>query len=239
MTSEQQSRMRAIVNENTRFVAHTLYKAGVPQSELDDVIQRTFIAVAGRLQDVQLGSERGFLFQVAINMASHARRNLARRREVCTDELPDDVHVYATPENLTERKQMRELLDDIAGEMDEASRSVFTLYELEGMSTSEIAVSLGIPAGTVASRLRRARTHFRRHVLAIELACDLGTKGAKRIDGPTLLRQTQWSPLGRALLDAGAFTPRPATTRARTLAALGLCAAAGTDVHRAVSRFRG
>jgi RNA polymerase sigma-70 factor (ECF subfamily) len=85
----------------------------VPQSELDDEIQRTFIAVSRRLEDVQLGSERSFVFQVAVNMASHARRNLARRREVCTDELPDEIHVQATPENLTERKQIRELLDHI------------------------------------------------------------------------------------------------------------------------------
>jgi RNA polymerase sigma-70 factor, ECF subfamily len=226
VTPQQHARLRAIVDEHIRFVARTLHKAGVPPSELDDTIQRTFIAVASRLDDVLPGAERTFVFQVAINMASHARRNLARRREVYTDELPERIHVSATPENLTERKQLRELLDDIVNDMDEPSRAVFTLYELEGLNTGEIAEYLGIPAGTVASRLRRARAHFRRHVVAIDLACDLGTKGANRIDGPTLLRRKQASPLGRALLDAGASTPRPATTRARTLAALGVQVAA-------------
>ena len=131
----------------------------------------------------------------------------------------------ATPEDLTERKQMRELLDDIADEMDEASRSVFTLHELEGMSRAGIAVSSaflrhgGVSAAPRARALPAARAGDRARL-------DLGTEGAKRIDGPTLLRQTQWSALGRALLDVGAFTPKPATTRARTLAALGVRAAA-------------
>ena len=225
MTPEQHVRLRAMVDEHIRFVARTLQRAGVPRSELDDAIQRTFIAVAGRLDDVQVGSERSFLFHVAVNMASHVRRDMGRRREVCTDELPDDIQVSATPEHLTERKQMRELLDAIAGEMDEPTREVFTLFEIEGITTVEIAAVLGIPPGTVASRLRRARAHFRQHVAAIELACDLGTKGTKGIGGPTLLRRQRARALGRALLDAGASTPRPATTRTRTLAALGVSVA--------------
>jgi len=38
---------------------------------------------------------------------------------------------------------------------------VFVLFELEGMTTPEIAELIGIPLGTAASRLRRARETFR------------------------------------------------------------------------------
>jgi RNA polymerase sigma-70 factor (ECF subfamily) len=41
-------------------------------------------------------------------------------------------------------------------------RSVFVLFEIEELSTQEIAVLLGIPTGTAASRLRRAREEFDR-----------------------------------------------------------------------------
>jgi len=44
--------------------------------------------------------------------------------------------------------------------MDEPSRTVFVLFELEGFTFTEIAELLEIPRGTVASRLRRARTEF-------------------------------------------------------------------------------
>jgi RNA polymerase sigma-70 factor (ECF subfamily) len=40
-------------------------------------------------------------------------------------------------------------------------RAVFVLFELEGMTSPEIAELSGVPLGTVASRLRRAREHFR------------------------------------------------------------------------------
>ena len=47
----------------------------------------------------------------------------------------------------------------LAGLTDEL-RSVFVLYEIEGQTMSEIAELLGMPVGTVASRLRRAREQF-------------------------------------------------------------------------------
>jgi RNA polymerase sigma-70 factor, ECF subfamily len=219
----RQVRMRAIVDEYFYFVARTLQKAGVPQSELDDAIQRTFIAVANRLQDLHVGAERNFVFQVAHNVAAHARRNVARRREVYSDELIDIVQVPTTPEHLAERKEMRKLVNDIVDSMNDNLRSVFTLYELEGMSIVEIAALVGVPLGTVASRLRRARARFRQHLGAIELALDLGTVGCEQIDGPARLRREETGALGRALLDAGSGAFNSASARIKTLAALGVC----------------
>jgi RNA polymerase sigma-70 factor (ECF subfamily) len=219
---ERQSRMRAIVQEHVGFVARTLEKAGVPQAELDDGIQRTFITVSRRLEDVHSGAEKSFVFQVALNMAAHARRDLARRREVCSDQLDDVVVAPTTPEHIAERKQMRKLIDDIVDTMSESLRSVFMLHQLEAMSMGDIATLLGVPIGTVASRLRRARELFRRHIVAIELVSDLGTEGARRIEGPALLRREKASALARALLTAGAARFASVSTRAKTLAALGL-----------------
>jgi RNA polymerase sigma-70 factor (ECF subfamily) len=45
---------------------------------------------------------------------------------------------------------------------------VFVLFELEGMTMAEIATSLDVPPGTVASRLRRARELFAAAVSRIE-----------------------------------------------------------------------
>ena len=45
--------------------------------------------------------------------------------------------------------------------LDEEQRLVFVLFELESMTGSEIAQALGIPSGTVFSRLRLARVAFR------------------------------------------------------------------------------
>ena len=220
---DKQARIRWMVDEYIDFVARTLRKAGVPTADLDDEIQRTFITVARRIDDVDLGAERSFLYQVAVNLASHSRRKLARRREVMDDRTPERVEALATPEHLTGRKQMRELLDDIVSGMHASLRAVFLLHEIEEMNLTEIAAHLHVPRGTVASRLRRAREQIREHLGAIELAWDLGTT-AKRPATPAFLRHENSSPLGRALLEMGVFTPASAAMHMKTLTALGLAA---------------
>jgi len=55
-------------------------------------------------------------------------------------------------------------MDDALESLPIELRSVFVLYEMEEMTMAEIAELLGIPAGSVASRLRRARHHFHEYV---------------------------------------------------------------------------
>jgi RNA polymerase sigma-70 factor (ECF subfamily) len=221
---ERQARIRWMVDEHLDFVARTLRKAGVPSGDLDDEVQRTFITVLRRLDDVEFGAERSFLYQVAVNLASHARRKIARRREVLDDRPPERVEELATPEHLTDRKQLRGVLDEILGGMDESLRLTFTLHEFHDLHLSEIADRLGVPRGTVASRLRRAREQIREHVRAVELAWDFGTDAAKRADRPAPLRREDLSALTRALLNTGIALRSSGAAHARTLAALGLAA---------------
>lgn len=219
---DRQARIRSMVDENSHFVARMLRKAGVPRSELDDEVQRTFIVAARRVDDVELGAERKFLAQVAVHLASHSHRKFARRREVMDDRPLERVEAFATPEQLTDRKQMRALLNGIVGSMPEPLRTVFTLHELEEMKLTEIAAVVRVPRGTVASRLRRARAHFREHVLAIELAWDLGAAGAGRMAERASVRHEYVSALERGLLRAGKSLPYAGSARAKTLAVLGL-----------------
>jgi RNA polymerase sigma-70 factor (ECF subfamily) len=138
------------------FVARVLRSAGTPAAELDDAVQRTFIVAARRQNDVRAGSERGFLLQIALNVAAHARRSAARRREVPVSELPERADCD-TPERLASLHRDRQLLGRIIAELPPDLRTVFVQAELEERTMAEIARSLAIPPGTVASRLRRAR----------------------------------------------------------------------------------
>jgi RNA polymerase sigma-70 factor (ECF subfamily) len=165
---DPQARLREMVDQHVDFVARVLRNAGTPSSDIDDEVQRTFIIAARRLDDVRPGAEKSFLFRIALNLAAHVRRTLARRREVSGDQAPERIEAFATPEQLTDRKRMRELLDRVLDQMHDTLREVFVLHEFEEMNMSEIAAVLGIPRGTVASRLRRARSEFRERVGAIE-----------------------------------------------------------------------
>jgi len=161
------ARLRGLVELHIDFVARVLRNSGTPHAEIDDEVQRTFIVAARRLDDIRPGAEKSFLFRIAFNLAAHARRTAARRREVSADQAPEQVERFATPEALTDQKRMRELLDSVLEKMEEPLRAAFVLHEFEEMSTAEIADALGIPRGTVASRLRRARVEFRERVAAI------------------------------------------------------------------------
>jgi RNA polymerase sigma-70 factor, ECF subfamily len=167
-SSRREARLRGMVDRYIDFVARVLRNAGTPEAEIDDDVQKTFIAVARRLDDVRPGSEKSFLLQIALRVAAHARRTLARRREVSEDQAPESVDSLASPEQLTDQKRARQMLDLVLGQMDLELRTVFILYEFEEMNMHEIAGVLGIPRGTVASRLRRARIEFRGRVSALE-----------------------------------------------------------------------
>jgi RNA polymerase sigma-70 factor (ECF subfamily) len=171
VTASDQSRnlrLRGLVDTHIDFVARVLRNSGTPHAEIDDEVQRTFIIAARRLDDIRPGAEKSFLFRIAFNLAAHARRTAARRREVAADQAPEQVERFATPEALTDQKRMRELLDGVLDQMDEHLRATFVLHEFEEMSTAEIGDVLGIPRGTVASRLRRARAEFRERVAALQ-----------------------------------------------------------------------
>jgi RNA polymerase sigma-70 factor (ECF subfamily) len=165
---ERDVRLRGLIDRYINFVARVLRNAGVPDSQIDDDVQRTFIAVARRLDDVRVGSEKSFLLQSALRIAAHARRTVARRREVHSDEMPESANYLATPEDLTDQKRARQLLDHVLSQMETDLRTVFLLYEFEELSMAEIAAALRIPPGTVASRLRRARADFRERVSVLE-----------------------------------------------------------------------
>jgi RNA polymerase sigma-70 factor (ECF subfamily) len=166
-TRDSEARLRGIVDNHIDFVARVLRNAGSPSAEIDDDVQRTFIIAARKLQDVRPGAEKSFILRVALNVAAHARRTLARRREVSVEPTFELADAAASPEQIADRKQARQMLDRILQGMHADLRTVFVLFEIEEMSMIEIAAALGIPQGTVASRLRRARAEFRARTDAI------------------------------------------------------------------------
>jgi RNA polymerase sigma-70 factor (ECF subfamily) len=166
--SARDARLRQLVDAYIQLVARILRNAGTPEADIDDDVQRVFIALSNRLDDVRVGAEKSFLVQTALNMAAHARRTLARRRETLTDHPPESTDGAAGPEEIVQRRQVRQLLDQVLAAMDPDLRAVFLLFELEEMTTTEIASILEIPTGTVASRLRRARAAFHDRIAMLE-----------------------------------------------------------------------
>lgn len=144
------------------FVWRSLLRLGLLEPDADDAAQEVFVIVSRKLSRIVLGCERQFLFATALRVASTRRRSLRRRREEPLTAL--DEHELEPrelgPEYLTELSRGRRILQNILDGMDLEQRAPFILFELEELTVSQIASTLGIPVGTVNSRLRTAREHF-------------------------------------------------------------------------------
>ena len=165
------ARFRQMVDENFDFIWRSLRGLGVRAGVIDDAAQQVFWTASQKLSSIVVGSERSFLFATARGIAANARRAQQRNRELQGDEIleghPDRG---PDPEQIASTREVRRILDLILDGLAEDVREVFVLYELEGQTSNEISKILGIPMGTVASRLRRAREEFqsaaRRHHVA-------------------------------------------------------------------------
>jgi RNA polymerase sigma-70 factor (ECF subfamily) len=128
-----------------------------------DLTQRAFLHVFGTIG--QFAGHARFdtwLYRVATN---EALQHLRRRRRHPTASLAEDPRDRRT--DRTQTIELRELLDQALQRVDAQLRSLFLLREVEELSYQEIAEVLGIPEGTVGSRLNRVRSELRQHLIAL------------------------------------------------------------------------
>ena len=171
-------RLTRLVEEQFGFVWRLLRRIGVAESDADDAAQQVFIAVSRRISDIRVGSERAFLFSTALHVGSRTRRSRARKREDfgADAELEAAPDSTPSPEDMLDRCRAREMLDALLDEMPLELRVVFVLYDLEQLNSVEISEVVGVPLGTVASRLRRAREDFNERVARLEARRKFGGK---------------------------------------------------------------
>lgn len=160
------ARLEAMFRANHELVWRTLCRLGLSKDAAADATQQAFLIAAERLSDIRTGCERAFVLNTALRIGRAAGRKASR----C--DLSDDMDIHphhsASRENAAQQVGSRSLLDQILAGMDSELIATFVLFELEGMSTAEIAETLEVPPGTVASRLRRAREAFRTKVARLE-----------------------------------------------------------------------
>jgi RNA polymerase sigma-70 factor, ECF subfamily len=153
-------RFAAMVNQNIDFVWRTVRRLGVSSADADDATQQVFVVAHQKVAEIRIGSERAFLVAVATRVASRVRRT-NRRRELTQQHFSEiPVNNVAFSEHAVSRVEARDLLDRVLDGMPPEVRLVFVLFELEDLSVDKIAELLELPRGTVATRLRKARSLF-------------------------------------------------------------------------------
>jgi RNA polymerase sigma-70 factor, ECF subfamily len=155
------ARLERLVDEHYDAIWRSLHRLGVSDGMVDDAAQQVFVVAARKLGAIEPRGEKAYLMGIAVRVASDARRTTARRREVSDDDTVEREAPDPSPEELVDQKRARQLLDRVLEAMPMDLRAAFTMFEIEGMSVPEVASALGVPGGTAASRLRRAREQFR------------------------------------------------------------------------------
>jgi RNA polymerase sigma-70 factor (ECF subfamily) len=140
------------------------------REEAWDVAQEAFIRAWQALPNFRGQSAfYTWLFRIVVNIATdRARSRAARGRAFGTEAVPEEdwerllIDPGRGPDEAAARGEERERVRRALDALPEHHRTIIMLSDLEGLSYREIAEVLGIPMGTVMSRLHNARQRLRR-----------------------------------------------------------------------------
>lgn len=148
-----------------------------------DAVQEAFLRVYGALRRFEGRASFGtWLHRVVWNVCIDAKRRDRSGREVAwedesasalddeggrVDEMPVET---VGPERSLERRRLGEGLAQAIAALPEPARTTLLMREVDGLSYGEIAEALGVPKGTVMSRLHYARQRVQRTLIESGLA---------------------------------------------------------------------
>jgi len=139
---------------NRRLVAAIGKRLGIRDADLPDLMQRVAVTLFRRRDAVLSGCEQGFLARVARREARHLLRSYRRRAEVGDFELASLAASPRAEEYLQGQRELRRLRVLFAG-VAKPLRDVWLQHVLGGAPCHEVAALMGLPVGTVKSRVRR------------------------------------------------------------------------------------
>ncbi|MFL7792288.1 MAG: RNA polymerase sigma factor [Anaerolineae bacterium] len=140
-------------------VINVVYRMCGDVNLAEDAAQEAFIRAWKHLPNYRPQSPfRNWVYRIATNAALDVLRR--ERETVDVDALPIPSS-GAGPEAAVQEAERSSRVKQAVLELPEASRTVLVLREYEGLSYKEIADTLGIPIGTVMSRLNYARNRLR------------------------------------------------------------------------------
>lgn len=155
-----------------RLLRCSYYFLGSRDPEAEDVVQQTFLIALPKLKDFDFRAPLyAWLKRICVNLCyerlRHRKRMLASMDEdleIYTRQAAREKHEAGDQED--EKAFLLELVKELQQTMDETSRRILRLRDVEGKSYSEIARVLEIPMGTVMSRLARSRQELKKRCLA-------------------------------------------------------------------------
>lgn len=151
-----------LFRSHAAFVASFLARLGI--AEVEDAVQEVFLIAHRRGGFVEAAARpTTWLAEIALRVAQTSRRTAGRRSVVLDPTVVEHtVELAPTPEDAASTRQSLERVQQALESLELEDRALFVLFELQGESCESIGKGLGIPIGTVYSRLFTARSAFQK-----------------------------------------------------------------------------
>ena len=136
--------------------------------EAEDVMQQAYVNAYTNLRQFdQRASFATWITRIAVNEAIARARRRGRYQPFDDDSRLEGVApapMTGNPEREAFAHEMRGFLENAIDALSDGLREVFMLREVQGLTTAETALSLGISEDAVKTRLSRSRAALRRHL---------------------------------------------------------------------------
>lgn len=147
--------------EHAADVLRWVIRLGGPHVQAEDVAQDVFAVALRRLPSFRGdSSERTWLFAITRNVVRNAQRRSALRRFVGLDSIPEPVSYEDSPSAQLESSRRRKAVQRALSRLKTPQREALVLVDMEGLTAPEAGAMLGVPEGTVSSRLHHGRKAF-------------------------------------------------------------------------------
>ena len=176
MSSGEEAEFAALVERQSRFVFRVAYAVLLNAADAEDVVQETFLKLYRNRGWQTIDNERAFLaratWRIAVDRRQSARRlhatTPADSHSTSANDLPDPPSPQPGPEQTLLAADRHAVVHTMIEALPEELRLPLVLSAYDELNSREIGRILGVPEGTVRTRLQRARQLLRQKLGALE-----------------------------------------------------------------------
>jgi RNA polymerase sigma-70 factor (ECF subfamily) len=180
-----QAAWETIVRQHWRKVFNVAYKFVGKHDEAEDLTQDIFLKIFKALHSFDRRANfQTWIISIARNLCIDHYRSVRKERETIAREVDaadlTPASSDASPLLQLEQSDLRELLRRALDQLPEALKTAVVLRDLHELSYQEIADRLGLPEGTVKSRINRGRLELARQIKRIAGSASASAREARR-----------------------------------------------------------
>lgn len=161
-TEEDKIRTKKMYGDYVDFVWRQLYRFGVHKPDLEDAVHDVFLIVLKKVAEyTDDRPAEPWLSTIAYHVACNRNKKHHLKQEVLFETLPEEVvSSELTPEEHALFSDEELYLNQILSKLEPEKRAAFIMVVLEEIPGKEVSRLLGVPLGTVHSRVHHARSEI-------------------------------------------------------------------------------